>query len=251
MMSFAFDPQFLLSILIGFAAQTAGSSLGMAYSVTCSSALLAMGIPPAMASASVHTSEVVNRLASGLSHFRFGNVDPKIFRKLAVYGALGAFIGAFVVTSLPVTVMRPVIAAMLLAMGGRILYTGLMQPEIRPRETRLGPLGFVGGLVDVIGGGGWGPVVTSTLVLRGIKAHIVVGSINFAKFFVAVVESATLIILLKSPQWNIIAGLIVGGLLAAPLAAWSCRRISPRALTILVGMLVCALSLRTLIKALL
>ena len=245
------DPDFLLSILIGFAAQTAGSSLGMAYSVTCSSVLLAMGIPPALVSASVHSSEVVNRLASGLSHFRFGNVDSTIFKKLAIYGALGAFIGAFVVTSLPVNVMRPVIAAMLLVMGGRILLTGILQPEIRPKETRLGPLGFVGGFVDVIGGGGWGPVVTSTLVLRGTKTHIVVGSINFAKFFVAVVESATLIFLLKTPQWNIIAGLIAGGVLAAPMAAWSCRRISPRALTIMVGTLVCALSLRTLIKALL
>ncbi len=244
------DPHFLSSILIGFAAQTAGSCLGMAYSVTCSSVLLTMGIPPAMVSASVHTSEVVNRLASGLSHFRFGNVDTRIFKRLALAGMLGAFIGAFVVTSLPVKVMRPIIAAMLLAMGGRILYTGVVQPEIRPRETRLAPLGFIGGLVDVIGGGGWGPVVTSTLVLRGVKTHIVVGSINFAKFFVAVVESATLILLLKSPQWNIIAGLIAGGLLASPLAAWSCRRVPPRMLTVLVGTLVCLLSIRTLIKAL-
>jgi len=247
----AFDTQFIFSILIGFVAQTAGSSLGMAYSVTCSSVLLAMGINPAMVSATVHSSEVVNRLVSGLSHFRFGNVDTKIFKRLALYGMLGAFIGAFVVTSLPVKVMRPVIATLLLAMGVRILLIGILQPEIRPKETRLAPLGFIGGLVDVIGGGGWGPVVTSTLVLRGVKSHIVVGSINFAKFFVAVVESATLILLLKTPQWNIIAGLITGGVLAAPLAAWSCRRIPPRVLTILVGTLVCALSVRTLLKSLL
>jgi len=247
----ALDTQFLFSILIGFAAQTIGSSLGMAYSVTCSSVLLAMGISPAMISASVHTSEVVNRLVSGLSHFRFGNVDARIFKRLAIYGMLGAFIGAFVVTSMPVAVMRPVIAALLLIMGARILLTGIRQPDIRKRETRLGPLGFLGGFVDVIGGGGWGPVVTSTLVLRGNQTHIVVGSINFAKFFVAVVESATLIILLKTPQWNIIAGLIVGGIIAAPMAAWSCRKIPARTLMILVGSLVCALSIRTLVKALL
>ena len=251
MMSFVFDPHFLLSILIGFAAQTAGSALGMAYSVTCSSVLLAMGISPALVSASVHSSEVVNRLVSGISHFRFGNVDTRIFRQLALFGMLGAFIGAFVVTSMPVAIMRPVIAAMLLFMGGRILLTGIRQPEIRKRDTRLGPLGFLGGFVDVIGGGGWGPVVTATLVLRGNQTHMVVGSINFAKFFVAVVESATLIILLKTPQWNIIAGLIVGGVLAAPMAAWSCRKIPSRTLTILVGTLVCALSIRTLLKALL
>lgn len=247
----ALDSQFLFSILIGFAAQTVGSSLGMAYSVTCSSVLLAMGISPAMVSASVHTSEVVNRLVSGLSHFRFGNVDPKIFKKLALYGMLGAFIGAFVLTSLPVKLMRPMIAGMLLLMGLRILLTGLWQPKIRHRETRLGPLGFIGGFVDVIGGGGWGPVVTSTLIMRGNQTHIVVGSINFAKFFVAVVESATLIILLKTPQWDIIAGLITGGVLAAPMAAWSCRKIPPRVMTTLVGALVCALSIRTLVRALL
>ncbi len=245
------EPQFLFSILIGFAAQIVGSSLGMAYSVTCSSVLLAMGISPALVSASVHSSEVVNRLVSGLSHFRFGNVDPRIFKRLALYGMLGAFIGAFVVTSLPVTVLRPAIAGLLLTMGVRILLTGLRHPEIRPRGTRLGPLGFIGGFVDVIGGGGWGPVVTSTLLLRGNPAHMVVGSINFAKFFVAVVESTTLIILLKTPRWDIIAGLVVGGVLAAPMAAWSCRKIPARAMTILVGALVCALSIRTLVKALL
>ena len=245
------DTIFLYSVLLGFAAQSIGSCLGMAYSVTCSSVLLAMGIPPAMVSATVHSSEVANRLFSGVSHFRFGNVDAAIFKRLALFGALGAFLGAFVVVYLPVSIMRPIIAAMLLIMGMRILFTGIRQPEVHKKKTNLGALGFVGGLVDVIGGGGWGPVVTSTLVLRGNQTHIVVGSINFAKFFVAVVESVTLILLLKVPQWNIIAGLIAGGALAAPLAAWSCRRTPPRALTVLVGLLVCGLSIRTLLKALL
>lgn len=249
-MEFFSDPAFTYSVLLGFVAQSIGSCLGMAYSVTCSSVLLAMGIPPAMASATVHSSEVVNRLLSGLSHFRYGNVDVAIFKRLALYGSLGAFIGAFVVVYLPVTLMRPIIASMLLIMGIRILLTGLGKPEIRKKETRLAPLGFIGGLVDVIGGGGWGPVVTSTLVLRGNQTHMVVGSINFAKFFVAIVEAVTLILLLKVPQWNIIAGLITGGALAAPLAAWSCRKVPPRALTVLVGILVCALSIRTLVKAL-
>lgn len=242
---------FLFSVLLGFAAQTIGSSLGMAYSVTCSSVLLSVGIPPAMVSATVHTSEVANRLFSGLSHFRHGNVDAALFKRLALFGSLGACIGAFVVVYLPVSVMRPIIAAMLLIMGLRILNNGFRQPEIRKRETKLAPLGFAGGLIDVIGGGGWGPVVTSTLILRGNQTHIVVGSINFAKFFVAVVESLTLLLLLKMPQWNVIAGLITGGVLAAPLAARICRRIPPRALTILVGILICILSIRTFIKALL
>ena len=248
-----FDPTdgtFIASICIGFAAQAVGSSLGMAYSVTCSSVLLAMGIPPAMVSATVHTSEVANRLFSGVSHFRFGNVDTAIFKRLALFGMIGAFIGAFVVTSLPVRIMRPLIATLLLVMGARIFMMGIRPPVIGPRPTRLGPLGFVGGFVDVIGGGGWGPVVTATLLLRGNRAHTVIGSINFAKFFVAIVEASTLIVLLKTPRWDIIVGLITGGLLAAPLAAWWCRRLPSRALTILVGTLVCLLSIRTLVKAL-
>lgn len=247
----ATETQFFLFILIGFAAQTVGSSLGMAYSVTCSAVMLAMGISPALISVSVHTSEIANRLFSGISHYRFGNVDRKIFQHLALFGMMGAFIGAFVVTSMSVAVLRPVIAVLLLIMGVRMLLTGIRRPEIQNRDTRLGILGFLGGFVDVIGGGGWGPVVTSTLVLRGNQTHIVVGSINFAKFFVALVESATLIILLKNPQWNIIGGLIIGGVLAAPLAAWSCRKIPARTMTILVGTLVCALSVRTLIRSLL
>lgn len=221
----------------------------MAYSVTCSTVLLSMGIPPANVSATVHSSEVVNRLLSGVSHFRFGNVDSRIFKKLAIFGAIGAFLGAFIVVYLPVKIMKPVIAFMLLLMGLRIIFTSFRKAAAEPKETRLGPLGFIGGLVDVIGGG-WGPVVTSTLVLRGNKTHMVVGSINFAKFFVAVVESTTLILLIKTPRWDIILGLIIGGALAAPLAAWGCRKTPPRILAVLVGVLVCALSIRALVRAL-
>jgi len=244
------DTTFIACLGIGFAAQMVGSSLGMAYSITCSSILLTMGIPPAMTSATVHTSEVVNRLFSGLSHFRYGNVDTAIFRKLAFFGSLGAVLGAVLVTKIPVTMMRPLAAFVLLIMGIRVLFMGLGRFEIHRRNTQLAPLGFIGGFVDVIGGGGWGPVVTSTLLIRGNMHHIVVGSINFAKFFVALAESAALIIMLKTVQWNIIAGLIGGGMLAAPLAAFSCRKIPRRAAMIMVGTLVCGLSTRTLFKAL-
>lgn len=245
----SFDATVTSGILIGFAAQMFGSCLGMAYSVTCSTVLLSMGFPPAIVSVTVHFSEVVNRLLSGLSHFRFGNVDPKIFKRLAIFGAIGAFLGAFVVVYMPVKIMRPFIAFMLLLMGLRIILTNYRQVRAEPKETKLGPLGFIGGLVDVIGGGGWGPVVTSTLVLRGNKTHMVVGSINFAKLFVAVVESTTLILLLQTPRWDIILGLICGGAFASPLAAWSCRKTPPRILATFVGILVCAISIRTLVKA--
>ena len=244
------DTTFIASLGIGFTAQMVGSSLGMAYSITCSSILLAMGIPPAMTSATVHTSEVVNRLLSGLSHFRYGNVDAAIFKRLALFGTLGALCGAVLVTKVPVAMMRPLTAVVLLIMGLRVLFMGLLQLQIQLRKTPLAPLGFIGGFVDVIGGGGWGPVVTSTLLIRGNHPHVVVGSINFAKFFVAVAESAALIFFLKTPQWNIISGLIGGGMLAAPLAAYGCQKIPRRAAMFLVGTLVSGLSIRTLIKAL-
>lgn len=248
---FVTTPLFFKSVLLGFCAQMLGSSLGMAYSVTCSSVLLSLGISPVMVSASVHTSEVVNRLFSGLSHFRFGNIDIPIFKKLALYGAAGALCGAFVLTSVPVGILRPVMAAILLLMGVRILRMAFFTDHLAQKPTRLEPLGFAGGVIDVVGGGGWGPVVTTTLMLRGNDAHIVIGSINFAKFFVAVVESAALLILLKSPEWTIIAGLIAGGLCAAPLGVWGCRRLPKKILLLLVGLLVCGLSIRSILKALL
>ena len=204
-----------------------------------------------MVSASVHSSEVVNRLVSGLTHFRFGNIDIPVFKQLALYGMIGALCGAFIVTAVPVAILRPIVAAILLLMGLCILRMAFVTGNRAQKTTHLGPLGFAGGLIDIIGGGGWGPVVASTLILRGNNAHAVVGSINFAKFFVAVVESVALLMLLQSPQWIIITGLMAGGLLAAPLAVWSCRRIPTKLLTLLVGLLVCGLSIRILLKALL
>lgn len=250
MLQFFQDSPIWAGLALGFCAQMIGSSLGMAYSVTCSSVLLSMGIPPAMASATVHTSEVANRLFSGLSHFRFGNIDRQIFRHLALFGMVGALCGAFVITSLPVTILRPLVAGMLLIMGLRLLATSFFIGRSKHKPTNLGLLGFIGGLVDVIGGGGWGPVVTSTLMLRGNAGYLVVGSINFAKFFVAAVESAALLVLVKSPQWPVMVGLVGGGLVASPLAAWGCRRLPARLLMVTVGLLVCGLSARTLLKAL-
>lgn len=244
------DHLLIAGFFLGFCAQMIGSSLGMAYSVTCSSVLLAMGFPPAVTSATVHTSEVVNRLSSGLSHFRFGNVDSAIFKQLALAGMAGALCGALVVTSLPLALLRPMVACILLLMGLRILRMACFAGQVEPRATRLTWLGFTGGVVDVVGGGGWGPVVASTLVLRGNATHLVVGSVNFAKFFVAVVESVVLLALVKIPQWSIICGLVAGGLLASPLAAWGCRKLPPRTLMVMVGILVCGLSIRTLVKVL-
>lgn len=242
---------FLFCMMLGFVAQLISSSLGMAYSITCSSVLLVAGVPPVMSSATVHASEVVNRLLSGISHVRFGTLDRTMTIKLAIFGSLGAFAGAFLLNAMPVVSMRVIIACMLFVFGVRILVTGFSLVPKQVRTTNLGALGCIGGFVDVIGGGGWGPVVTATLLLRGNQPGKVIGSINFAKFFVAVVESATLMLLLKTPQWTIIGGLVSGGAIAAPMGAWACRHLPSRSMNIMVGVLVSGLSIITLLKTLL
>lgn len=221
----------------------------MGYSVTSTSCLLALGIPPALSSTCVHTSEIVNRLMAGVSHFRYGNVDPALFKKLAVSGMIGAVLGAFVVTSLPTGILKPCIALFLLIMGLRIFLLSAPTVLEKPRTTGLVPLGFAGGFADVIGGGGWGPIVAANLMVRGNSSRSVVGSVNFAKFFVSMAESASLLLLLKAPRWDIILAMIIGGTLAAPLGASFCSRMPPRLLTKLVGALICVLSLRTLYRS--
>ena len=222
----------------------------MGYSVTSTSCLLALGVPPALSSTCVHTSEVVNRLMAGISHFRYGNVDSALFKKLAMSGMVGAVCGAFVVTSLPAEILKPCIASFLLLMGLRILLMGAAVTTGKPRSTRLIPLGLVGGFADVIGGGGWGPIVAANLMIKGNAGRVVVGSVNFAKFFVSVAESASLLLLLKSPRWDIISAMIIGGTIAAPLGASFCSKLPPRLLMKLVGTLICVLSLRTLYRSL-
>ncbi|MBU5636070.1 sulfite exporter TauE/SafE family protein [Geomonas sp. Red69] len=235
---------------IGFLGQMVGSSMGMGYGVTSTSILLAMGVPPAVSSVSVHSSEVVNRLLSGLSHYRYGNVDPGLFKKLAAGGVAGALAGALIVTSLPVKVLVPGISCFLILMGVRILLMGLGKAASVAKPIPLLPLGVAGGVVDVIGGGGWGPMVTATLMLRGTAGRVTVGSVNFAKFFVALAESASLFLLLRSPDWTVILGMIAGGAVAAPIAAAMCSRISPRIMMLFIGTLICALSVRTIFRAL-
>lgn len=247
----AVDQVFWSAILIGFVAQSL--TMGIATSTVSTAALLACGISPAVASASVHTSEVVNRLVAGLSHLRLGNVDRALFRHLATYGMAGAFCGAFVVAYAPVRLLTPLIASFLLLMGARILLMGARgarQTATQRRVIHLPSLGVTGGFVDVIAGGGWGPLVSSTLFLQGRQPQLVIGSLNLAKFFVAVVESVTLLTLLNSPHWGAIGGLITGGVLAAPLSAVLCNRLPPRLLMVLVGLLICTLSVRTLLKTL-
>jgi uncharacterized membrane protein YfcA len=236
---------------VGFAAQMVDGTLGMAYGVSASTLLLGGGMAPAAVSATVHAAEVFTTGASGVSHRLFGNVDEKLFMRLVVPGVIGAVVGAYILASLPGERLKPLIAAYLLFMGLLIVYRALRNMSERVVTTHLVPLGFFGAFVDAIGGGGWGPVVTSTLVARGNPIRSTVGTVNAVEFFVTAAASVTFIMMLGVGFWKVIVGLALGGLLAAPLAALACKRLPLRPLMFVVGVLVAVLSMRTLMSSML
>lgn len=236
---------------MGFLAQVIDGALGMAYGVVSTSFLLSLGMSPATASASVHLAEVVTTGISGASHHLFGNVDRFVFQRLILPGVLGGITGAYVLTQLDGNLIKPFVSGYLLLMGLMILWRGLSGNRRRTiRPGHLAPLGLVGGFFDAIGGGGWGPIVTSTLLARGATARFTVGSVNAAEFFVTVAQSLTFFLTLGQLGWRPVLGLLLGGALAAPLAAGLCRHLPARTLTLMVGALIVALSLRTLLQIL-
>jgi len=244
------DATIFFFIFVGFIAQMIDGALGMAYGVSSTSLLLTIGIPPAQASASVHAAELVTTAVSGAFHLKFGNVDKKVLRRLLIPGVIGGAIGAYVLTEIPSTIIKPIVAGYLIIMGGIILWKAFRQVTPRELKTKLVPLGLVGGFFDAIGGGGWGPVVTTTLVARGKEPRFVVGSVNLAEFFVTLSESFVFILTIGLVHWKIIVGLMIGGVLAAPLAAYVCSRIPRRPMMCMVGALIIITSLRTLILSL-
>lgn len=244
------DPEFWIFFGVGFLAQLVDGALGMAYGVVSSTVLLAFGVSPAMASASVHVAEVFTTAASGTSHALHKNVDWRLFRRLAVPGAIGGAIGAYVLTEIDGDAIRPFITAYLAVIGVFILYKALHVDKPKPREIGLeaSPLGFVGGFLDAVGGGGWGPVVTSSLVASGSAPRQTIGTVNTAEFVVTVAISATFIVALFAGTWGgakdiaghawAVGGLIAGGVIAAPIAAWVVKIVPQKALMVMVGVLI-------------
>lgn len=240
----------LLFMLVGFLAQMVDGCLGMAYGVSSNSVLLTLGIPPKFASASVHAAEVVTTAISGFSHFRVGNVDKNLALRLIVPGMIGGGVGAYILAQLDGNVIKPWIALYLLIMGAYIIFRALT--KIIDREIKnwlIPPLAIVGGFMDAIGGGGWGPVVTTTLVGLGKAPRFAIGSVNLSEFFVTFTESVTFILAIGSlaDYWRIILGLLLGGAIAAPLAAYVCKLIPRKAMMIVVGLVIIVLQLRTLL----
>jgi uncharacterized protein len=245
---------FLLFALVGFLAQIVDGALGMAYGVVSSSVLLSFGVPPAAASASVHAAELFTTAASAGSHVWNRNVNWRLFRVLAPVGILGGVVGTYVLTSVDGSVLRPYVAAYLGVIGVYILYRAwrAARPVESHRAAVVAPLGLVGGFADAVGGGGWGPVVTTGLVGSGGAPREMIGTVNTVEFFLTFAVSLAFVLALMTGHWEeadglvqyawAVGGLIVGGVLAAPLAGYVTRVVPQRTLMIAVGVLVSALA---------
>ncbi|MBA2350378.1 MAG: sulfite exporter TauE/SafE family protein [Burkholderiales bacterium] len=229
-------------ILVGFVAQLVDGALGMAYGLIATSLLLSMGVTPATASATVHAAEVFTTGFSAFSHHYFGNIDKALFRRLLLPGMIGAAIGAYLLASLSGDLVKPFIAVYLIILGGVVVIKAFREFPPTAVTRHVAPLGFFGALVDAIGGGGWGPIVASTLLARGSHARLTVGTVNAVEFFVTLTASVVFIATLGLMNWKIILGLALGGMLAAPVGAVIVKKIPVRPLMFLVGFLIMGLS---------
>ena len=243
---------------VGLLAQLVDGSLGMAYGVTSSTLLLTAGVAPAAASAAVHFSEIGTSLVSGAAHTKLGNVDWRTVSILAVPGFVGAFAGATFLASLPGDQAKPWVAALLLSLGGYVIYRflrlGGRRPQFKSRPSAwfLAPMGVFGGALDSIGGGGWGPVGTTTLLSSGrLEPRKVVGSIDTSEFVVAVGGSLGFILALSSQgiPWGYALALLAGGVIAAPIAAWLVKHLAARVLGVAAGGLIVVTNAKTIAEA--
>ena len=248
----SFDLNALLPFIgVGFAAQLVDGALGMAFGVISNTLLVAvLGVPPALASQRIHLVECFTTATSGISHLLHGNIDKKLFFRLLVPGVVGGVLGAYVLTSLDAGVVKPFVLAYLSAIGIYLLARGLFWPPKIKEAKLIAPLGLFGGFLDAAGGGGWGPVVTSNLLIQGADPRKVVGTVNAVEFFLTLAVSAAFI-------WHLgfadlagpTLGLLIGGLLAAPLGAWVAKHFNPKTMLILVGIVLTATSVYGVYRA--
>lgn len=248
----------IIFAFIGFLAQLIDGSLGMAYGVTSTSMLLTFGIAPAVASASVHLSEVVTTAASGISHIKFGNVDRQALLKLLIPGSIGAFAGACFLSNLPGNVVRPYISIFLLILGVYVLFRFLIMSKTRNERKSINisrkksiVLGLIAGFADATGGGGWGPITTPVLLSqKGVPARKVVGTVDTSEFAIAVSATLGFLIALgwQEVNWFWVIALMAGGIIAAPIAAWIVTKLPSYLLGVLVGGFIILTNARTLIN---
>lgn len=225
-------------IMVGFAAQLIDGALGMAFGVISNTLLLSLGVPPAAASAGVHLAESFTTAVSGVSHVLHGNVDWRLFGRLVVPGVIGGIGGAYILSSIDAAAARPLVLTYLTAIGLYLIWRGLRHVHQDRKPRYIAPLGFAGGFLDAAGGGGWGAVVTSNLLIQGANPRKVIGTVSTAEFFLTVTISMAFIAALG---WEAItlatAGLVIGGVAAAPLGAFVARYARPKLLLTLVGII--------------
>lgn len=249
---FGIDLYMLLPfIAVGFAAQLVDGALGMAFGVICNTLLVGvMGVPPAVASQRVHIVECFTTATSGISHLLHGNIDKRLFFRLLIPGVVGGVLGAYVLTSLDAEVVKPFVLLYLSAIGIYILVRGIFYPPKIREAKYIAPLGLFGGFLDAAGGGGWGPVVTSNLLMQGADPRKVVGTVNSVEFFLTLTVSAAFIYHLGvADVAGATLGLLIGGILAAPIGAWVAKHFPIKTLLILVGIVLTATSLFGIWKA--
>jgi uncharacterized membrane protein YfcA len=246
------DPSALVTfILIGFAAQLVDGALGMAYGQISSTLLIAKGVPPQLASAGVHTAETFTTAVSAISHVAHRNVDWNLFLRLVVPGVIGGVCGAYVLTAVDASQAKPIVLAYLTALGLYLFYRGVMHRHTERRPKVVSPLGLVGGFLDAAGGGGWGAIVTSNLLVQGSNPRKTIGTVNTAEFFLTITISATFITALGWKAFTVYTlGLLIGGVCAAPFGAWIAKRVNPDTLLTFVGALVTCVSIYGLYRAL-
>jgi uncharacterized membrane protein YfcA len=243
------DSSILYYVLGGFIAQMIDGALGMAYGVTATTFLLSVGITPAAASASVHASEVFTSGVSGYMHLKFGNVNSKLFKTLVIPGVIGAILGAYVLSSLEeyAGFIKPIVSIYTLFLGAIIIRKALIKRQEKRQLKRVGWLALFGGYLDSIGGGGWGPIVSSTLIASGRHPKYTIGSVNLTEFFVSLASSITFFTVIGLGYWDVIIGLILGGVIAAPIAARLANKLPVKSMMILVGIVIIIVSLRQII----
>ena len=240
---------FVIFLLIGIFAQLVDGTLGMGYGATSTSFLISFGVHPATSSMGVHVAEMFTTGASAISHHRFKNINKKLVLNLLIPGVIGSILGAYLLADvIDGNVIKPYIAIYMIILAVLIIIKGLRKNIQKKKTKRIGILAVFGGFMDAIGGGGWGPIVTSTLMGQGRNPRYTIGSVNTAEFAISFASGVTFILFDGISGWPLIAGLIIGGVIAAPIGAYFVNKIPRKPITVLVGLLLIFLSVRTLIK---
>ena len=242
------NQDFFIYLAIGVMAQLVDGTLGMGYGATSTSFLMSVGVPPAISSTGVHVAEMFTTGASAMSHYKFKNINKRLVTYLLIPGVIGSVIGAYLLADvIDGKVIKPFIAVYMIVLAVMIIIKGLRNNNVKKKTKNLGVLAIFGGFMDAVGGGGWGPIVTSTLIGRGRDPRYTIGSVNAAEFAVSFASGITFLLFQGINGWQVIAGLIVGGVIAAPFGAFFINKIQRKPMTIVVGVLIIMLSIRTLL----